>query len=119
MNQQLQGRHEPSPVLKTRFSQKSHFAIDKAKHTGVDEVGLRVQQDPQRPHIIVEILEHGRALAQDAVSRENGVLLLQQQGHVVIGVARSGQHSEGRERCAAFTSWFKPLMYLLLVHKED
>lgn len=61
--------------------------------TRVDEVGLRVQQDVQRFHVIVEILEHGRALAQDAVSREDRLLLLQQQGHVVISVARGKQHS--------------------------
>lgn len=61
--------------------------------TWVDEVGLRVQQDLQRLHVVVEILEHGRAFAQDAVSRENCPFLIQQQRHVVVGVARREQHS--------------------------
>lgn len=61
--------------------------------TRVDEVGLRVQQDVQRLHVVVEILEHSRAFAQDAVSGEERPLLLQQQGHVVVSVARREQHS--------------------------
>lgn len=61
--------------------------------TWVDEVGLRVQQDLQRLHVVVQILEHSRAFAQDAVSRENCLLLIQQQCHVVVSVARREQHS--------------------------
>lgn len=62
--------------------------------TRVDEVGLRVQQDIQRFHVVVEILEHGCAFAQDAVAREEGLLLLQQQGYVVVSVAGGEQHPE-------------------------
>lgn len=65
--------------------------------TRVDEVSLRVQQDLQRLHVVVQILEHGRALAQDAISREERPLLLQQQGHVVVSVARGEQHSGKNE----------------------
>lgn len=61
--------------------------------TRVDDVGLRVQQHLQGPHVVVEVLEHGRALAQDAVSGEERPLLLQQQRHVVVRVARCEQHS--------------------------
>lgn len=61
--------------------------------TWVDEVSLRVQQDLQRLHVVVEILKHGRALTQDAVPGEERLLLLQQQRHVVISVAGGEQHS--------------------------
>lgn len=61
--------------------------------TRINEVGLRVQQDIQRLHVVIEILKHSRALTQDAVSWEERPLLLQQQGHVVVRVARREQHS--------------------------
>lgn len=65
--------------------------------TRVDEVSLRVQQDLQRLHVVVQILKHGRALTQDAISREERPFLLQQQGHVVVSVARGEQHSRTSE----------------------
>ena len=61
--------------------------------TGVYAVGLGEQQDVQRVHVVEQILEHGGALSQDAVSREQRALLLQQQSHVVVRVTRGEQHS--------------------------
>lgn len=65
--------------------------------TWVDKVGLRVQQDPQRLHVIVEILEDSRAFAQDAVSGKECPLFFQQQRHVVVSMARCEQHSGNRK----------------------
>lgn len=61
--------------------------------TGVDELSLRVLQNLQGFHVVIEVLKHSSSFTQDAVSREQCLLLLQQQGHVVIGVARREQHS--------------------------
>lgn len=66
--------------------------------TRVDEFSLGVQQNLQGSHVVVEILKHGRAFAQDAVSREESLLLLQQQGHVVVCVARGEQHSGKKDK---------------------
>lgn len=65
--------------------------------TWVDKVGLRVQQNPQRLHVLVEILEDSRAFAQDAVSRKECPLFVQQQRHVVVSVAGCEQHSGNRK----------------------
>lgn len=61
--------------------------------TGVDELGLRVLQNLQGFHVVIEVLKHGGSFPQDAVSREERLLLLQQQGHVVVGVAGCEEHS--------------------------
>lgn len=87
----------PESLLRNKTAYHTHTYTSVCSLTRVDEVGLRVQQDLQRLHVVVEILEHGRAFAQDAVSREERPLLLQQQGHVVVSVARSEQHS-GKKR---------------------
>lgn len=97
----------PSLIITSRLKKKANIiqrAFEEIKQlttptsvrslTGVNKVGLRVQQDLQRFHVVVEILEHGGAFAQDAVSREERSLLLQQQGHVVVRVARREQHSD-------------------------
>lgn len=61
--------------------------------TGVDELSLRVLQNLQGFHVVIQVLKHSGSFTQDAVSREQRLLLLQQQGHVVIGVARCEEHS--------------------------
>lgn len=78
--------------------------------TRVDEVGPRIQQDLQRFHVVVEILEHGRAFTQDAVTGEKRLLLLQQQGHVVVSMAWGEQDSVGKT----------PLNYLFqLIYNQE
>lgn len=68
--------------------------------TGVNELSLSVLQNLQGFHVVIEVLKHSSSFAQDAVSREERLLLLQQQGHVVIGVAWCEEHS-GNKRAAA------------------
>lgn len=68
--------------------------------TWVDKVSLRVQQDPQRLHVVIEILEDSRAFAQDAVSGKERPLFIQQQCHVVVSVARCEQHSGNKKSIA-------------------
>lgn len=72
--------------------------------TGVDELSLRVLQNLQGFHVVIEVLKHSSAFTQDAVSREQSLLLLQQQGHVVIGVARREEHSGENTRQPAFNA---------------
>lgn len=65
--------------------------------TWVDNVCLKVQQNPQRLHVVVEILKDSRAFAQDAVSRKECPLFVQQQRHVVVSVAGCEHHSGNRK----------------------
>lgn len=59
-----------------RFLEKSYFRSPQCpflrcnhmRLTWVDKVSLRVQQGPQRLHVVKEILKDSRAFAQDAVS---------------------------------------------------
>lgn len=64
--------------------------------TWIDKVSLRIQQDAQRLHVVVKIFKDCCAFTQDAVSRKNCPLLVQQQRHVVISVARCEEHPEDR-----------------------
>jgi hypothetical protein len=47
---------------------------------GVNDLGLEVEDVVEREHVVVQVLEHGRALAEDAVAAEDRVLFLINRG---------------------------------------
>lgn len=72
--------------------------------SGIDDARVQIEDRLQRPHVIVQILEDGGALAQNAVAAEDRVLLQQMQYDVVRGVARRVDYADSRAFDGKFLS---------------
>ena len=76
-------RHNPVVSL---FHRTRH--LDDGSVSRVNGVRPQLEEPLQRDHVVGQVLEHGRRLAEDAVAAEDDVALGHVKHHVVRGVAR-------------------------------